>query len=192
VTATFDRIIHIKEKITTSTRFLSVLDGAMLLGRPEEQYVYNVTDERLIYSDLTSANIYWFDGRYIIASILVGNHSLAILTQNGYLTTISLRTSQAVVNELSISRPSYMSYSAAHNIIYVTSENSGTFYTRDFGRNWIFLFTSPLNTSKDIAAVRSSTVASSAFAASANGPLTAYWLIEQLSKDQWFISVLMF
>jgi hypothetical protein len=71
-----------------------------------------------------------------------------------------------------------MSYSPAHNIIYVTNGYQGTFYTSDFGRNWTFLFRSSLGSSKDIAAVRSSTVASSALAATANGTLTAFWSIE--------------
>jgi hypothetical protein len=61
VTATFTRTINTNEMTTKSTRFLSVLDGAMLLGGPEELYVYNVTDERLIYSDITPMNTNWFE-----------------------------------------------------------------------------------------------------------------------------------
>lgn len=84
--------------------------------------------------------------------------------------------------------PKSMSYAAAHNIIYMTHKNYGTCYTRDFGRNWIYLFGSSLDSSHNIAAVRSSTVASSALAATTNGTLTAFWSIE-FSTNQKFMYV---
>jgi hypothetical protein len=70
----------------------------------------------------------------------------------------------------------------------VTDEYDGTYYSTNFGRNWMYLFGTSLDVSSNIAAVRSSTVASSALAATANDTLTAFWSIE-FSTDQWFISV---
>lgn len=92
ITARFNRTINIYEKNTQSTRFLSVLNGAMLLGGQEELYVYNVTDEQLIYSDIT----HWVDYKHIFASVLVANNCLVSLSKNGHLKTISFKTSQTV------------------------------------------------------------------------------------------------
>jgi hypothetical protein len=165
-------------------RSLSVLNGAMLLGGAEELYVYNVTDGRLIYSDVTPATEEWWNYKFLFMSLLVEHNSLASISQSGSVKMTSFTTFQDVSQMATlISYPSYMSYS--NGIVYLTSEYYGTYSSNYSGHKWIPLFRSTLNSSRNIAAVRSSTVA---FPATANDALIVFWLIE-FSKEQWFLSV---